>query len=128
MNKRIFSAISLFLLLCWVGMAQTTLPKSVFGQSDEQLFNFEGKIYYLPEGSYKLPDFTKLTPVGKIYTNYLNIENYHFEKVGQITMSIGVSQMKEGVDLDTLINNADNAMYFAKENGRNRVVTFSKIS
>ena len=57
-----------------------------------------------------------------------NIENYHFEKVGQITMSIGVSQMKEGVDLDTLINNADNAMYFAKENGRNRVVTFSKIS
>ncbi len=61
-------------------MAQTTLPKSVFGQSDEQLFNFEGKIYYLPEGSFKLPDFTKLTPVGKIYTNYLNIENQSFQK------------------------------------------------
>lgn len=57
-----------------------------------------------------------------------NIENAHFEKVGQITMSIGVSQMKEGVDLDTLINNADNAMYFAKENGRNKVIAFSKMA
>lgn len=80
MNKYIFSTISFLLLVNLGVMAQTTSSKSVFGQTDEELFNFEGRIYYLPEGSYKLPDFTQLTPVGKIYTNYLNIENQSFQK------------------------------------------------
>lgn len=57
-----------------------------------------------------------------------NIENAYFEKVGQITMSVGVAQIKDEIDLNTLINNADNAMYFAKENGRNKVIAFSKMA
>lgn len=56
-----------------------------------------------------------------------NIENAYFEKVGQITMSVGVAQINDEIDLDTLINNADKAMYFAKENGRNKVIAFSKM-
>ncbi len=56
------------------------------------------------------------------------IEETLFEKVGHKTMSVGVAQIKEEMDLDNLINNADKALYFAKENGRNQVVAFSKIA
>lgn len=55
------------------------------------------------------------------------IEETFFEKVGHKTMSVGVAQIKDEIDLDNLISNADNAMYFAKENGRNRVVAFSEM-
>lgn len=56
-----------------------------------------------------------------------HIEETLFEKVGHKTMSVGVAQIKEEMDLDNLINNADKALYFAKENGRNKVVAFSKM-
>jgi len=55
------------------------------------------------------------------------IETTFFEKVGHKTMSVGIAQMEDGLVLDDLINNADKALYFAKENGRNQVVTFSQI-
>lgn len=55
------------------------------------------------------------------------IEEVLFEKVGHKTMSVGVAQIKDEIDLDNLISNADNAMYFAKENGRNKVVAFSEM-
>jgi diguanylate cyclase (GGDEF)-like protein len=55
------------------------------------------------------------------------IEETLFEKVGHKTMSVGVAQIKDKIDLDNLISNADNAMYFAKENGRNKVVAFSEM-
>ena len=43
------------------------------------------------------------------------------EHAVSVTVSIGIAQFRKGVDTwDTLLNRADNAMYEAKRNGRNR--------
>jgi len=55
------------------------------------------------------------------------IENYQFDTVGQVTISIGVSYWEsEGEPINAIMKNADDALYQAKHNGRNR--TELKIS
>ncbi len=52
------------------------------------------------------------------------IEEHTFSNVGQKTASFGVTQYQDGSDLKTIFINVDNALYRAKEEGRNRVVVF----
>ncbi len=52
----------------------------VFGTSEKILFSLKGKIYYLNDGTLKLPDFSKLKPVGEIFTNSLNITPRSFSE------------------------------------------------
>lgn len=49
------------------------------------------------------------------------IESYKFENVGKVTVSLGVTEFKEGDTGDSFIKRADDAMYEAKRKGRNRV-------
>ncbi|QOY55639.1 diguanylate cyclase [Candidatus Sulfurimonas marisnigri] len=50
------------------------------------------------------------------------IESKMFEIVGKITVSIGVSKIKEKERIETFIKRLDNALYKAKHEGRNKVV------
>jgi diguanylate cyclase (GGDEF)-like protein len=51
------------------------------------------------------------------------------EPVGPVTISIGLSALPEhGADFATLIELADNAMYSAKELGRNRVILWQEAA
>lgn len=50
------------------------------------------------------------------------IENYNFGKVGQKTISIGISQFSNNEYISQFIKRADDAMYEAKNSGRNKVL------
>ena len=53
--------------------------QKVFGDDKWFLNAFTGNIYYLPEGTSQLPDFSGLYPVGKIYARSLNIPERAFD-------------------------------------------------
>lgn len=73
-------------------------------------------------------EFLIIVPEGNRYKGQLlakklreKIEKYSFTTVKNITASFGVAKYKKGDSIDTLIKRADDALYKAKENGRNRV-------
>lgn len=49
------------------------------------------------------------------------VGNYSFDKVGRLTVSFGVTQFKQDDTEDSFMKRADDALYQAKEKGRNRV-------
>ena len=49
------------------------------------------------------------------------IENHLFPEVGKVTASFGVTSLKNDDTIESFIKRADQALYNAKENGRNRV-------
>jgi diguanylate cyclase (GGDEF)-like protein len=55
------------------------------------------------------------------------IRDTPFEKVNNITVSIGVSQYKENMGFQDILKYSDDALYHAKEEGRDRVCVHSNI-
>jgi len=45
------------------------------------------------------------------------------QPIDTITISLGIAEYKPGEDLDTLIERSDNALYLAKNTGRNKTIT-----
>jgi diguanylate cyclase (GGDEF)-like protein len=56
------------------------------------------------------------------------VEAYEFPKVGRITASIGYTLVGDAaVPVTTLVDRADQAVYYAKRNGRNRVCQYEAL-
>lgn len=51
------------------------------------------------------------------------IENHHFPEVKNITVSLGISTLKETDTFTELFKRADQGLYYAKQHGRNQVGT-----
>ena len=51
-----------------------------------------------------------------------SIEHYHFHIVGQKTVSIGVAECRDALLIGELVKSADDALYEAKKQGRNRCI------
>lgn len=54
----------------------------------------------------------------------LLIAQQRFDALGQVTASFGVTQFTTSLDLETLVAEADKALYQAKHNGKNQVVVY----
>jgi diguanylate cyclase (GGDEF)-like protein len=74
-------------------------------------------------------EFAILTMNGDVRSAYHLAENlrvliasFLFTDVGQVACSFGVTEFREGDDLDAMLKRADKNMYVAKEAGRNNVV------
>lgn len=50
-----------------------------------------------------------------------------FPQIGQVTLSVGITEIIEGLSLPVLIDRADQALYFAKEHGRNQVHSYEML-
>lgn len=55
------------------------------------------------------------------------MEQYRFPQVGCITVSVGLSSIGGGDTPDVVCNRADEAVYYAKRNGRNRVCSYDEL-
>lgn len=69
-----------------------------------------------------LPDTgsTKALNIAERYR--LSIENHTFENIGNITVSIGVTEYFSKMPINSMFINADKALYQAKRSGKNKVV------
>ena len=52
------------------------------------------------------------------------IEKYNFNKIGTKTISLGISSFEKNDTIETLFKKADEALYNAKESGRNKTVIY----
>lgn len=57
----------------------------------------------------------------------LSIEKHIFPMIGNITISCGYAQISDTDHPKTVFDKADKALYFAKENGRNRVCNYEML-
>jgi diguanylate cyclase (GGDEF)-like protein len=55
----------------------------------------------------------------------LGVEAHEFSRAGRITISAGVASLREGDTDDALLKRADDGLYSAKSEGRNRTVALS---
>ena len=49
------------------------------------------------------------------------VEDYNFDKVGSITVSIGLVEMSKGESMEALFKRLDNLLYVSKDTGRNKI-------
>ncbi|MFO1380441.1 MAG: GGDEF domain-containing protein [Chitinivorax sp.] len=57
-----------------------------------------------------------------------SIESAEFPQVGQVTASIGYTSVRPHLDSSSMLGEADEALYFAKDRGRNQICAYADIA
>ncbi|RLB91332.1 MAG: GGDEF domain-containing protein, partial [Deltaproteobacteria bacterium] len=103
-------------------MLSRLLNEQIKGKDIAARFGGEEFILVLPDTSLK-GAFILAEQIRKSLQTMKWIARNSGKPIGTVTVSLGVAQYKPDETIESLIQRADNALYFAKENGRNRTVT-----
>ncbi|MGA1863062.1 diguanylate cyclase [Deferribacter thermophilus] len=88
-------------------------------RATDHLFRIGGEEFAIILTNTKINDATQVAEKIRVIT-----ENYTFEKVGKVTISIGVTKIKSKDTEETLYKRADEALYQSKKTGRNKATVF----
>jgi len=93
----------------------------IFRQHDK-LFRFGGEEFVV------VLDRTSLENAKNVLERFrLAIEQYDFPQVGQVTISIGFVRLDKAEVPSSIVGRADQALYHAKQHGRNQVVFYEDL-
>ena len=91
-------------------------------REDDQLYRYGGEEFVVVlKGADLTTSFSVLERFRK------KMESFHFPQVGNVTVSIGVVGITNQDLPTTVIEQADKALYYAKDHGRNQVCTYEKL-
>lgn len=91
-------------------------------RSRDMLFRFGGEEFVVV-----LDRCTMDSAIDTLNRFRLRLENTLFPQVGRVTASFGVTAMTPQSLSSSLVHQADQALYFAKQNGRNRVCCYEHL-
>jgi diguanylate cyclase (GGDEF)-like protein len=95
--------------------------KRIFRQSDK-LFRFGGEEFIV------VLERTTLDCAKKVLERFRHgIETFHFPQVGKVTISIGFVRLDKADVPTAIVGRADQALYYAKEHGRNQVCFYEEL-
>lgn len=98
-----------------------TMMKGAF-RTHDKLFRFGGEEFIV------LLKPNSAADAQRIFDRFRSgIEQREFPQVGRVTVSIGYASIRLGDQPSVIIDNADSALYWAKENGRNRVACHAAL-
>lgn len=89
---------------------------------DDLLFRFGGEEFSILLKGVNLEQATRT--LERFRTK---VSDYRFPQVGQVTISLGLTYMSPGKFPSALLGNADKALYYSKEHGRNQLNCFEYL-
>jgi len=97
------------------------LMRRIFRQHD-QLFRFGGEEFVV------VLDRTSEENARRVLERFrAAVEHHHFPQIGQVTISIGFVRLDKTDVSSSLVGRADQALYFAKNNGRNQTCFYDHL-
>ncbi|HTD04313.1 GGDEF domain-containing protein [Undibacterium sp.] len=97
------------------------LLRSSFRPTD-RLFRFGGEEFVI------LLRSTTQEDAQHIFDRFrVNVEQHHFPQVGKVTVSVGFARIDPFEPAVAIMGRADQALYFAKSNGRNRTCYYDSL-
>jgi diguanylate cyclase (GGDEF)-like protein len=91
-------------------------------RNDDLVFRFGGEEFVL-----MLRCQNRSEAAGLLERLRRSVESQDIPQVGQVTISIGATEMVRNTFAGTLLDYADKALYYSKQNGRNRLTFFEDM-